>query len=171
MNPNKAQVSPQPVLKYVTPEDHINPMDYFILDKTWYAINSFIKLFGINPWKKQKNDNGISTLQLLKPIHFWLHFAIVFIIINGLEFFLGVYLWTYVLDWDTMVRVNRYMHESELDMLTGFSGSTLALFLYAPLVYKLRKFGQGVVQSQEYFKFFINEKKKSCKKISICNGR
>ena len=57
MNLHKVQVSPQPALNNICLEDHNEHMDYFILEKTWYAINSYIKWFGVNPWKRQVDEN------------------------------------------------------------------------------------------------------------------
>ena len=92
MNPHKVvQVSPQPVLNFISPEDHKELMDYFILEKTWYAINSYIKWFGVNPWKRQVDENGKSTLHMIKPIQFWSRLVIVFLIIQALFISLIVY--------------------------------------------------------------------------------
>ena len=173
MNPHKVQVSPQPVFDFISPEEHKlkEPMEYFILDKTWYAINGFIKWFGHNPWKRQIDENGKSTLQMIKPMNFWLRFAIVFLIITTLFISFVVYFWVSVtLTWDDMLRINSHTSESNMDMATGFAGTVVTACLYFPFVFKLRQFGEGIVQAQEYFKYCTEKTKKSYWKTSICTG-
>ena len=170
MNPQKVQVSPQPVMNYISPEDDKEPTDYFILDKTWYAINGYIKWFGVNPWKRQVDDNGKSTLQMIKPMQFWIRFVILLLIINVLETSVLVYICAVYQAWDDIMRVDSRISESDMDSATGMAGTFVVVFLYWPFVFKLRQFGEGIVQAQEYFKYCNMKTNKSYRKMSICTG-
>ena len=109
MNPHEIQVSPQPVLNYIGPKDHKEYVDYFILDKTWYAINGFIKWFGVNPWEREVDENGKSRLQMIKPMQFWIRYVIVLLIINALEISLGIYICIYYEAWDAIIKIDSYI--------------------------------------------------------------
>ena len=170
MNPQQVQVCPVPVLNYITPEDHNDPMDYFILDKTWYAINGYIKWFGVNPWKRQVDENGKSTLKMTKPMQFWLRFVIVLVIIQASQWSLIIYILIFYDAWDEIMRMDSYISESKMDSATGLAGIMVVMFLYWPFVFKLRQFGEGIVQAQKHFKYCTMKPKKSYRKISICTG-
>ena len=172
MNPHKVQVSPQPVFDYISPEEHKlkEPMEYFILDKTWYAINGFLKWFGVNPWEREVGENGKSRLQMIKPMQFWIRYVIVLLIINALEISLGIYICIYYEAWDAIMKIDSYISESSMDTATGFAGIVVVYFLYWPFVFKMRQFGDGIVQAQEHFKYCNTKTKKSCRKMSICTG-
>ena len=171
MNPHKeVQVSPQPVLNFISPEDHKELMDYFILEKTCYAINSYIKWFGVNPWKRQVDENGKSTLHMIKPMKFWLQYVITLVIITALWFPILVYVCIFYVTWDDIVQIDSHLSESIIDTFTGYVGTIVVFFLYWPFVFKLRQFGEGIVQAQEHFKYWNNEPRKSNGKISICTG-
>ena len=171
MNPHKVvQVSPQPVLNFISPEDHKELMDYFILEKTWYAINSYIKWFGVNPWKRQVDENGKSTLHMIKPMKFWFQYVITLVIITALWFPILVYVSVFYVTWDDIMQIDSHISESIIDTFTGYVGTIVVFFLYWPFVFKLRQFGEGIVQAQEYFKFCNKKTKKSYGKMSICTG-
>ena len=171
MNSHEIQVSPQPVLNYISPKDHKEYMDHFILDKTWYAINGFIKWFGVNPWEREVDENGKSRLQLIKPMQFWIRYVIVLLIINALEISLGIYICIFYEAWDAIMKIDSYISESSMDTATGLAGIVVVFFLYGPFVLKMRQFGDRIVQAQEHFKYCNMKKtKKSCRKMSICTG-
>ena len=167
MSSQKVQVSAVPELNYISPEDN---KDYFILDKTWYAVNGYIKWCGINPWKRQVDENGKSTLQMIKPLQFWLHFMIVFLIMQASQWGLICYVLIFYGAWDEIMKIDSYISESKMDSTTGNFGILVVIFLYWPFVFKLRKFGKGIVQAQEHFKYCIRKPKKTDGKISICTG-
>ena len=170
MKAQKVQVSSQPILRYTSSEDHRELMDNFILDQTWYAINSYIKWFGINPWKRQVDENGKSTLSMIKPIQFWLRFAIVFLIITAFYISFVVYICVFYVTWDDILRIESYTSESIMDSVTAFAGVYVVCFLYWPFVFKLRQFGEGIFQAQEHFKHCTKEPKKIYGKTSIYTG-
>ena len=170
MKAQKVQVSSQPILRYTSSEDHRELMDNFILDQTWYAINSYIKWFGVNPWKKQIDENGKSKLQMIKPLQFWLRFVISVLIIQALQISLIVYVLIYYEVWDVILTIDGHISESKMDSATGMAGTFVVCFLYGPFVLNLRKFGKGIVQAQEHFKHCANKPKKSYRKISIYIG-
>ena len=171
MNPHKVvQVSPQPVLNFISPEDHKELMDYFILEKTWYAINSYIKWFGVNPWKRQVDENGKSTLHMIKPIQFWSRLVIVFLIIQALFISLIVYVCIFYEAWDDILSLSESVGESAMDSATGFAGAITVFYLYWPFIFKLRQFGKGIVHAQENFNYCTKKPKKNYGKISLCTG-
>ena len=170
MNAQKVQVSPQPILKYASPEDHRELMDYFILGKTWYAIDGYVKWFGVNPWKKQIDENGKSKLQMIKPMQFWLRFVISVLIIQALQISLIVYVLIYYEVWDVILTIDGHISESKMDSATGMAGTFVVCFIYGPFVFNLRKFGEGIVQAQEHFKNYTYKANKSDRKISIYIG-
>ena len=170
MKAQKVQVSSQPILRYTSSEDHRELMDNFILDQTWYAINSYIKWFGVNPWKRQIDENGKSKLQMIKPLQFWLRFVISVLIIQALQISLIVYVLIYFEVWDVIIKIDSHISESKMDSATGMAGTFVVCFLYGPFVLNLRKFGKGIVQAQEHFKHCANKPKKSYRKISIYIG-
>ena len=167
MSSQKVQVSPVLELNYISPEDN---KDYFILDKTWYAVNGYIKWCGINPWKRQVDKNGKSTLQMIKPLQFWLHFIIVFLIMQASQWGLIFYVLIFYGAWDEIMKIDSYISESKMDSATGYFGVMVVFVLYCPFVFKLRKFGEGIVQAQEHFKWCTKKSKKTNGKISICIG-
>ena len=69
-----------------------------------------------------------------------------------------------------MLRIDSHLNESKMDMATGFAGTVVTGFLFCPFVFKLRQFGEGIVQAQEHFKYCTKKPKKSYWKISICTG-
>ena len=171
MNPHKVvQVSPQPVLNCISPEDHKELMDYFILEKTWYAINSYIKWFGVNPWKRQVDENGKSTLHMIEPIQFWSRLVIVFLIIQALYISLIVYVCIFYEAWDDILSLSESVGESAMDSATGFAGAITVIILYWPFIFKLRQFGKGIVKAQENFNYCTKKPKKNYGKISLCTG-
>ena len=72
--------------------------------------------------------------------------------------------------WDHMLRIDIHVSESRMDSATGFAGMIAVFFLYWPFVFKLRQFGEGIVQAQEHFKYCMKKPKKSFGKMSICTG-
>ena len=167
MSSQKVQVSPVPELNYISPEDN---KDYFILDKTWYAVNRYIKWCGINPWKRQVDENGKSTLQMIKPLQFWLHFMIVFLIMQASQWGLILYVLIFYGAWDQIMIIDSHISESKMDSTTGQFGVMVVYFLYCPFIFRLSKFGEGIVQAQEHFKYCTKKPKKTNGKISICTG-
>ena len=170
MGPQKVQVSPGPESNYISPEDHKGQFDDFILDKTWYAVNGYLKWFGINPWKRQVDENGKSKLQMIKPMQFWLRFVISVLIIQALQISLIVYVLIYFEVWDVIMKIDSHISESKMDSATGMAGTFVVCFIYGPFVFNLRKFGEGIVQAQEHFKNYTYKAKKSDRKISIYIG-
>ena len=170
MSSQLVQVSPGPELNYMSPEDHKDLFDYFILDKTWYAVNGYIKWCGINPWKRQVDENGKLTLKMIKPLQFWLHFMIVILIILASQWSLLVYVMIFYAAWDEMMKIESYISESKMDSATGYVGIMIVIVLYWPFVFRLRKFAEGIVQAQEHFKNCIRKPKNTNGKISICTG-
>ena len=68
------------------------------------------------------------------------------------------------------MRIDIHFSESIIDTLTGYGGSIVVFFLYWPFVFKLRQFGEGIVQAQEHFKYWNNKPRKNNEKISIHTG-
>ena len=120
--------------------------------------------------KKQVDKNGKSTLTMTKPIQFWLRFVIVYLIIQPLQISLIVYICIFYDAWDVIVEIDSHISESKMDSATGLVGIGVVCLLYWPFVFKLRQFGEGIVQAQEHFKYCTKKPKKSNGKISICTG-
>ena len=76
----------------------------------------------------------------------------------------------FLVEWDDILKINSHVSESKMDTVTGLAGTVVATSLYWPLVYKLRKFGEGIVQAQEYFKYCTKKTKKIYWKTSISTG-
>ena len=95
---------------------------------------------------------------------------IVILIILASQWSLLVYVMIFYAAWDEMMKIESYISESKMDSATGYVGIMIVIVLYWPFVFRLRKFGEGIVQAQEHFKYCIRKPKNTNGKISICTG-